>query len=119
LTTLRRSVEDNLGVPADAKLRALMREATNYVGGIVESALEPAALSKDMLRSLHAPLLDACADDSPAGFVDVITLNHDTLLETSFRSWGVEDLEDGFEPPRVLQRAGYVSASSAGGFACC
>jgi hypothetical protein len=83
-----------------SKVNFLTREATNYIAGVVEAALRAGDRAPTKLGQLHGPLLDACADPSVRS-VDVITLNHDTLLERSFIQAGVP-VEDGFRPSRIF-----------------
>jgi hypothetical protein len=72
-------------------VHALARESRNYIAGAVASALE---FDGEMQEPIHSPLLHACAD-SGVGFIDIITLNHDALLERSFKTANV-GVEDGF-----------------------
>jgi hypothetical protein len=100
---VRRVVEWKHDDPADdfdgtrtavTKLREVVREATNYISGAVAEALRHSPEACDDLAQLHKPLLEACRDRA-AKLVDVITLNHDTLLEDSFQRAGIRP-EDGF-----------------------
>jgi hypothetical protein len=97
-------------LPPRSKVKFLTAEATSYISGIVAATLRPVSPTPEALRQLHAPLLEACSDSSRVRFVDVVTLNHDILLESSLRAVG-EDLEDGFVSshllPNVMRWGGY------------
>ena len=80
--------------PASTKLLELTREAINYIAGAVAGALAHGPEVRGRLPQLHRPLLAACRD-SAIKLVDVITLNHDMLLEESFRLESIR-AEDGF-----------------------
>jgi hypothetical protein len=80
------------------KLHDLVREARNYISGAVAAALEHSPMAREQLDRIHAPLLDACRDIH-VRFVDVVTLNHDTLFEESFMRAAIP-IEDGFKSSR-------------------
>ena len=81
-----------------AKLADLTTETMNYIAGVVGDALIPGQGSgptfREQLSKAHRCLLEACGDGAVKR-VDVVTLNHDILLESSFKAAGIE-VEDGF-----------------------
>ena len=85
-----------------AKLAELATEAMNYIAGVVSDALTPGQSSdpafRDQVRKAHRSLIEACGDEAVRR-LDVITLNHDTLLESGFKTAGI-GVEDGFGWPR-------------------
>jgi len=85
--------------PPSAKLAELTREAMNYIDGVVRWALDQTTADLgDLDPRIHAALLDACRDKEVRR-VDVVTLNHDTLLERAFVRAEMP-LEDGFRLDR-------------------
>jgi len=89
--------------PGSRKLGELATEAMNYIAGIVSGALVPCQSSNptfgDQVTKAHGSLLGACRDEAIRR-LDVVTLNHDTLLESSFKAAGV-GVEDGFGRART------------------
>ncbi len=77
-----------------SKLQYLAWETQNYIGGSVAAALQPMGSVGKRLDRMHAPLLAACRDTT-VGFVDILSLNHDTLFEASFSRKKIS-VEDGF-----------------------
>ncbi|HEX9641569.1 MAG TPA: SIR2 family protein [Candidatus Krumholzibacteria bacterium] len=80
------------------KLAELMTEAMNYIAGVVSGALVRgqgfSSTSGDEVAKAHGCLLGACRDQVVQR-LDVVTLNHDTLLESSFKAARIK-VEDGF-----------------------
>jgi hypothetical protein len=74
-------------------LRDLVWEAQNYIAGAVASALECEHPKGDLTR-MHAALIQGCRDPT-VRFLDIVTLNHDTLFEASFKAHRIA-VEDGF-----------------------
>jgi hypothetical protein len=75
----------------------LSQEALNYIGAIVLDALSPSRqhpIDAGRLKQGYRPLLDACGD-AEVDRLDLVTLNHDTLLEKGLRDAGAT-VEDGF-----------------------
>jgi hypothetical protein len=72
-------------------------EAMSYIAWVVAESLiprHPESGLRAMLRSEHRAVLNAACDPD-VNALDVVTLNHDTLLETTLRDAGVR-FEDGF-----------------------
>lgn len=75
-----------------AAVSTATREACRYIRDVVAARLGGEADPATVRRS-HRLLLDALADENPQ--IDIITLNHDVVLEQLFRDSGHE-FEDGF-----------------------
>lgn len=91
-----RSLPEELQITDEASAMTFARVAMNYVGFVVSQALEApasAAFEERLLRA-YAPLVAACRDPE-IEWLDVVTLNHDTLAEQCFRLAGIV-VEDGF-----------------------
>lgn len=72
----------------ELRLQQLCRESMEYITDVVTTALTPRSpVPAALLAQLHRPLLEAWSDISreSSGHIDVVTLNHDTLLERSLR----------------------------------
>lgn len=86
----------------------ITREAMRYTAWVVASALwhplDDATLAT-RLRHEHRLVLEA-AKDKAVTHLDIVTLNHDTLLERSLRLEGIP-FEDGFRRPKEGPRLGH------------
>ncbi len=87
------------------RAQAEVRQLREYIAGVVTRALQEVA-PDPKLDLAHKPLMEACADTTQC--VDVVTLNHDTLLERSLRDAG-HVVEDGFGRPIPLLHGGTLA----------
>lgn len=85
--------------------KAEVRQLREHIACVVAWALKEEAPGQS-LDLVHRAILDACADKALS--VDIVTLNHDTLLERSLVQ-AAQDFEDGFERPKAVVHGGTMA----------
>jgi hypothetical protein len=108
LSEYRSAVRELTSAAGDPE--SLAAELSRYISGVVASVLAepPAGVSEADLKHAHGSLLD-CIWDQSVKRVDVVTLNHDCMLERSLRAASIP-FEDGFGRPRMGSVARPTSA---------